>query len=71
MYVWINVQIAEVLQTGIFDADLADGDSQFLHQVQGIVIGTSGSTESRHGDTDDVFARQSEQVEGLHADQKG
>ena len=63
----VVVYVLEVLDAGILDADFVHGDSEGRHQVEGIVIGTVGSAESRHGDAHDSLAGEAQLVEGLHA----
>ena len=67
----VVVDILEVLDAGILDADFVHGDSEGRHQVEGIVISTVGSAESRHGDAHDSLAGEAQLVEGLHAYQQG
>ncbi|MPN11571.1 hypothetical protein SDC9_158874 [bioreactor metagenome] len=49
------VDVFEMLHTGIFDGDLMHGDTQRLHQLQGVIVGTVGSAESGHGNTHHLF----------------
>ena len=56
MHTGIVTDILEMLLHRLGDADLADSDSQGLHQCHRIIIGTIGSTESRHRDADDTLA---------------
>ena len=66
----IVAYIQKMLGDGLGDADFTNGDSQHLHQLQGIVIGTVGSAESRHGNTNDAATLQPQLVEGLYGDEQ-
>ena len=51
----IVIDITEVLGYSCGNTDFANGNTQGFHQLQGIVIGTVGGTETRHGDTHDAL----------------
>ena len=62
----ILTDILEVLGNGLGDADFLDGYAQSLHQLEGVVIGAIGGAETRHRDTDDALAVESEFVERFY-----
>ena len=51
----VVLDIAEVLGNSSSNADFANGNTQRLHQFNGIVIGAIGSSETWHRDTDDAL----------------
>ena len=55
-----------MLGNGFGNADLTDGDTQRLHQFQGILIGTIGGSETRHRDTNNALAVNIKFVESFH-----
>ena len=62
--------ILEMLGDGLGDAYLTDGDAKSLHEFDGIVIRTVGSTESRHRDSDDSLTVESQLIESLDSNEK-
>ena len=71
MYLGILANILEMLGNGLGDADLTDGDTQRLHQLHRIVIGTVCGAETWHRDTDDTLTVDAELIEGFHRYQQG
>ena len=69
--VGVVTDVFEMLDASIFDADFLDGDIKRLHQRDGICVGTVCRTETRHCDTDDLFAWASEQVHRLDTYEQG
>ena len=57
--------ILEMLCDSLCDTDLTDGDTQGLHQLDGIVVGAIGGAETWHCDTDDTFTVQVKFIEGF------
>ena len=64
-------EVMEVLQTGLLDADFADGDAQLLHQMYGIGIGAVCRSKPRHGNANNPSAALSQPVEGTYTGQQG
>ena len=62
--------VLEVLEYGLRNVYLANGDAESLHEFQGVLVGAVGGSEARHCDAHDALSRQSQFVEGLHADQQ-
>ena len=64
----VVADVAEVLLAGGTDGDLAQGDALGRHQGQGVVVRAIGGTKAGHGDADDAFAGQLQEVEGGDGD---
>ena len=63
--------ILEMLGNGLGNADFTNGDAKSLHEFDGIVVCTVGSTESRHRDTNDSLTFEAEFIECLNSYEKG
>ena len=63
--------ILEMLDTCLSNTDFARGDAEVFHQGNGIVVGSVGSTKTRHGDAYDVSARTREFVHRANAYEEG
>ena len=62
--------ILEMLSDSLGDTYLTDGDAKSLHEFDGIVICTVGSTESRHRYSDDSLTVEAQLVESLYGNKK-
>ena len=63
--------IVKMLSAGLADGNLAHGDAQVLHQLQGVGIGAVGGSEPGHGDAYDAFAGEREAIERPDGDEQG
>ena len=66
----IMTNILKMLDTGILDTDFFRSYLQGTHQCQGIVIRTVCRSETGHRYTDNTFARKSQLIKCLDADQQ-
>ena len=65
----IVAYVLKVLGHGLGNTYLPNGDTQFVHQFQGIIIGTVSRPESRHCDTYNTLTVKSQFIEGLNRHQ--
>ena len=70
MLLGIVADVLEMLGDGLGNTDLAYGDAQRLHQLQGVIIRAVGGAEAGHGDADDAAAVEAQLVESLHGDKQ-
>ena len=71
MAIDIMGDIAQVLRRHFAYRYLAVGDTQLFHQVQRILVGAVGGSETGHGDTYYPFAVIAQEVGCLYADKQG
>ena len=67
----IVADVLEVLGDGLGYAYLANGHSQLLHQLQGVLMRAVGCAEAGHGDADDTPPVKAQLVESLDRDKQG
>ena len=70
MHILILTDILEMLGDSLGDTDLTDGDTQGLHEFDGIVVGAVGSTETWHRNTDDSLTIEVEFIERLYGNEQ-
>ena len=63
--------ILKMLGHSLGDADFTDGDTQALHQRDGVVVGAVSGSETWHGNTQDATAVHLQLIECLDADEQG
>ena len=69
MHTGILTDIFKVLGYRLGNTDFLDGDTEALHQRDGIVVGSVCSSETRHGDTYDTLSVHLEFIKSFYTNE--